>query len=126
MEGKYGYCTNSDGIFSGEYDTREAAIQGAMDECSLVPGTKVDIGRYRRVRFNINVDDIIEVLNEHAVEEAGESAEDFLCYLPERQKDELEDLLNSALNVWLMKHEHDQVIYSAISIQTLDVEAEKK
>lgn len=117
MQGKYGYCTNNDGIFEGEFDTREEAIEDAR-YCGVVKGDQLETGRYNRIMFTIDVNDVIESLNEHACAEAGEVAEDFLQYVPKSQRDELEDTLNSCLNVWLMKHEHDQVIFSAIDIQS--------
>lgn len=117
MENKYGYCTNNDGIYSGDFDTREAALQEARD-CGVAKGEYIETGRYKRIMFTIDVNDIIESLNDHACSEAGEVAEDFLHYVPKSQRDELEDDLNSVLNVWMMRHEHDQIIYSVIDIKS--------
>lgn len=96
---------NEEEGFTGEYATEAEAIMGGPGALELHTGDEYWVGE--AVVGDIPVispDGIIETLIDAAQDEY-ENADDWLANVTPNQEDELESVVNDAIQAWLKKHD---------------------
>ena len=87
-----------------DYDSREAALVGAVDELELEPGETFYVGKVRHAQpLMINGEDILERMRDRMYEDEDESIEDcsWLEDVDPKQEHDLERRLNEVWIAWL-------------------------
>lgn len=103
MKYYYSLDKNSEVFKSEEYTTIEECIEGAKKERD--DETTVQIGMYENYFIPyLNVSDTMDYLREQLYDNVGEIGESWLEDVPEEQEEELQSMLNLALDEWFTKY----------------------
>ena len=107
-DGQFCFSLNKDGHYHGYYDSKEEAIREGSFEAKESSRDKFYIGEVKTVGLPyIDVDDILDNIGESMMDEYGEVAEDYLCCLPQEDRDDLQEILDEVFHKWLI--DNDQV-----------------
>lgn len=103
--GKWMYNLNGGELWMGaEFNTKEEAIKKAKEEIKK-EGLEIDsfeIGQIVEVQVcGLDVDFILENVAENTTSECGEVGDDYLYYVTDEDKSELEDELNEVFFKWI-------------------------
>lgn len=105
--GKWGLCNNDEGIFRGDWDTKEAAIAAAAGELGLSPGATFRVGRYVEYQLpQVYADHVIDQAVCEADDEVGESADLWLSHVPKEQEEKLTERLTKVFHDWIEEFGH--------------------
>lgn len=106
--GKWGICAGDDGLFSGDFDTKEKAIAAAAAEYDLGPGDRFQVGRY--VQYDppqIWACDVLDNVTCNSEDLVGEAAEDWLSNVPKEDEEKLTERLTKVFHDWLKEFGHE-------------------
>lgn len=118
----YEIDVNRDIWRGGLFDTKEEAINEGKAEAIIEGLTNFKVGIAEEVfNYGIDVDDSLERINEIVYEEVGEVAEDYLYYIPQEHKDELQDKLNEVFYKWQEKYNYNPNFYRIVSEEIIQV-----
>lgn len=118
----YEIDVNRDIWRGGVFDTKEEAINEGKAEAIIEGLTNFKVGIAEEVfNYGIDVDDSLERINEIVYEEVGEVAEDYLYYIPQEHKDELQDKLNEVFYKWQEKYNYTPTFYKVVSEEIIQV-----
>lgn len=106
----------------GLFDTKEEATDEGKSEAIIEGLTNFKVGIVEEVfNYGIDVDDALERINATVYEEVGEVAEDYLCYIPQEHKDELQDKLNEVFYKWQENYNYTPTFYKVVSEEIIQV-----
>jgi hypothetical protein len=91
--------------FHGHYASKEEALENAVSDLGLEPGQRFWVGGgalYRPTR-SVDADSLFDKLAEHAGDECGEIAEDWLSAVSREDSDALEGELHAVVLAWLAR-----------------------
>ncbi|AVP54503.1 phage protein [Clostridium tetani] len=113
---------NSD-IWRGEvFNSKEEVIKKASSEAVKYGLNTFKIGIIEEApNCGIDVDDILERANEIMYDEVGEVAEDYLCYVEEEHKRELEEELNKIFYAWQRKYNYEPDFYKIVHEEVIEL-----
>lgn len=118
----YEIDVNRDIWRGGLFDTKEEAADEGKAEAIIEGLTNFKVGIAEEVfNYGIDVDDSLERINEIVYEEVGEVAEDYLYYIPQEHKDELQDKLNEVFYKWQEKYNYTPTFYKVVSEEIIQV-----
>lgn len=106
--GKWGLCNNDEGIFSGDWDTKDEAVAAAAGEFGLSPGAKFRVGRYVEYQLpQVYADHVIDQAVCEADDEVGDAADDWLSHVPKEEEEKLTDRLTKVFHDWIAEFGHE-------------------
>lgn len=118
----YEIDVNRDIWRGGLFDTKEEATDEGKAEAIIEGLTNFKVGIVEEVfNYGIDVDDALERINATVYEEVGEVAEDYLYYIPQEHKDELQDKLNEVFYKWQEKYNYTPTFYKVVSEEIIQV-----
>jgi len=99
-EGKWTFNSVDEGLWSNDvYDTKEEAIAAAKrDGLSIFFVGRIELMSLPQLNI---AEEIIERLTEHAFEECGEAAENWICDADLNDIQQLDDAINDVIKEWL-------------------------
>ena len=107
-DGQFCFSLHEEGNYHGFYDSKEEAIKDGNFEAKECSKDKFYIGKVNTVGLpSIDVDAVLDNIGESMMDEYGEAAEDYLCCLPQEDRDDLSERLDEVFHKWLI--DNDQV-----------------
>lgn len=120
MEPTFSYSSDGE-YFYGHTATREAAINdgfATFDNDKIFTARNVEYDPVDVIpRFGAQ---LVANMKEHALEECGESAEDFLCDLTVGQYDRLGAVIRAAVDIWLGAEGLRRKFFAVKDVETHD------
>lgn len=128
MTAKFSYCTDGE-FFHGEFDTRDEALAEALARRRAHETTiETGLNEYPDVRFLVEstfedqVSHLLERIQEHASEEYGTGASEWLGDASTEDERALVELLSGAFAQWVEQRPHLHVhFYSVCNVKRHDV-----
>ncbi|HDR5271806.1 hypothetical protein E8M24_08485 [Bacillus thuringiensis] len=127
MKWMYNLDSDNDIWTSDKYDTKEEAIQAALENWTdkmLADRASVDkefqIGQFKTYAPWINADVLLDELYERAHDECGEVAESWLSSIPMNEGEKLQEQINKVVVEWLKEINEHPSFGSIENIETID------
>lgn len=120
--------SNSDTWTGEKYETKEIAIQAALEEWKdrMEEGTapvyrKIRIGQFKEYQPSISGESLIKQMSQQAYDECGEVSEPWISYITSSIGKELEEILNAAIKNWLKENKEYLNFGYVENIEKIDV-----
>ena len=122
MSKEYYIATIYSELFTdGPYNTVEEATAAAIDAYDLKKGDFFELGEKASYEPSLNMMWPLDSVREHADEECGIAAEDWLIDVPRKEEENLEEMLNDAFIKWLKKTDNMPRFFKIINIKTIEI-----
>lgn len=118
------WCYSTDGeLFTGGYESRKEAIKDGLEEVLLYGEEDLFIGVESPVDVSTFVlcDQVIEELQENAMELCGEVAEDYLGGVSPRDKDILDEMLTETVEKWMTATNNRPTFHHVVDEEKLPI-----
>ena len=109
---------------SGHYDTKQEAIDAGLAEIQK-EDQSFDVGQVApaNIHYGIDADVVLDQIAEHAYEEVGEVADDYLNHVPKEERDVLTQDLFITISKWFKKYNYNQEFYKITNIERINEKA---
>jgi hypothetical protein len=119
----YEYCGREIWNTGEFFESRELAIKAGTEFAKEEGLESFEIGKKEEYEpCGIDVDSIFEAICCDAQDSVGEVSENYLCYVSEDHRDELEEKLNEVLFEWMDKHKYRPEFWSITECEIIEVE----
>ena len=94
------------------YHDKAKSVNDAIAEACMEPGETIYIGEVIEFHPHIDADHVLEQLECEAEDVCGESADEWLSFVPKEEKEKLEVYLNEAFQKWMTETNNHPHFYS--------------
>lgn len=101
------------------YDTREEAVKAGDLEAIERNEYAYQVGQIACFEPSIDADSVIDDISSNAYDECGEHGEDYLCRLPKKEVDRLQELLDEVLVKWIKETNNEPTFYKIENSETI-------
>lgn len=116
---KWTFSSDEENFCNDEYDTKEEAIATGKE---YYDGDTFYVGRIEQPGLGVRVDvtSILEYINDCAMDEYGEGAEDYLMDTKQEHDNQLENELCDVIIKWIERHGYQPTFFKVVNIESVE------